>query len=378
MPRPRLMLVLLAAAAWAHAPLTPALRGPLRTEGARIVDSTGATGRFRGAVLPDLDAATAATLGAMRIRWNFNAVRIPVRVSDWQRDGRAYLDRVGIAVAPARDAEMIVILVAEGEPANGFRAACAAAFRDVLNVVFSLSRRRAATADWPALFDTIRAAGARQIVSAPADTPIRGENVVYEAPVAVGSGNVFGSLLGRVPVYAGEWGLTDCPALPSDPLAVSDLVFKTLYDFDDRGISWTASDFAPESLLRAAIGYEPSAFGSGWRCGQPGMGEAVLTWMSGDPTGFGCLRKDAIASAAGRPVQAPHPPDNCCPFTSSKWVPRRTGLGAWMAPEDCRWNWGEPRCSSMAIPRRYSSPVNTSSTCKRRQRSRRGRKRSSE
>jgi len=314
MPAPRPLLALFAVAAWAHAPITPALAGPLRTEGARIVDSTGAIGQLRGAVLPDVDAATTATLGVMRRRWNFNAVRIPVRVADWQRDGRAYLDLAAAAVARAREAELAVILVAEeSTPSAATRAfwtACATQFRDSPNVIFSLFRQAPAGTDpavWQDLFNAIRATGARQIVASPVGATITGENILYEAIPAVGGGNVFGNLPGRVPVYAGEWGLTDCSALPLDPRAVSDLVFTTLYDFDDRGISWTASDFTPGGLLLDAAEYEPASFTPAWRCGQPGMGQTVLTWMTGDPIGFGYLRKEAISSAAGGPSSPASP-----------------------------------------------------------------------
>jgi uncharacterized protein (TIGR03437 family) len=288
---PRLLFALLAVAAWAHAPITPPMRGPLRVDGPRIVDSTGAPGQLRGAALPSVDAATVATLGVLRLRWNFNAVRIPLNVSEWQRDGKAYLDRVAVAIGRARDAELIVILAAGND--RNFWTACATAFRDTPNIIFSPGA--------PEPYSAIRATGARQIVSIPTNATVQGDNLMYEANLVVGAKDSFGTLPGRVPVYAGEWGPTNCNALPTDPRAVSDLVFLTLSELDTRGIHWTAATFEPGSLLQDTTDYEASVFENTWRCGQPGMGQTVLSWMTGDPTGFGYLRKEAIASAAGGP-----------------------------------------------------------------------------
>jgi len=317
--------VLAAVCGWGHAPISPVIRGPLRVEGTRLLDGAGNVVLLRGATLADVDAATAVTLGAMRIRWNFNAVRIPVSGSVWQREGSAYLDRVGAALDRARAAELAVVLVADVEgDAGAFWAALAGRFRDRPEVIFSLTRRPVAFADWTAwqtamqrLFDAVRGAGARQVVAVPAvsfagwtvEREIRGSDVLYEASPGVGAlpMAVFGELAGRRAIYAGEWGLLTCGGLPGDPRAVSDLVFGALFAFDDRGVSWTAAGFAAGSLLARAGEYEPSVLEPGWRCGEAGMGEAVLTWTTGDPIGFGYLRREAIASAAGGPATAPAP-----------------------------------------------------------------------
>jgi len=295
---PRFLFALFTVAAWAHAPITPAMKGPLRVDGPRIVDATGVPGQLRGAALPNLDAATVAALGTMRLRWNFNAVHIPVEPSQWQREGQPYLNRAAAAVARARDAELIVFLSAAEPATPAFWAACATALRDTPNIVFSLG----AGANSQDIHDAIRNAGARQIISIAFGSAVRGENLIYEAPLAVGAKDPFGTQAGRVPVYAARWGPTDCALLPPDPRAVSDLVFTTLSDLDTRGIHWTAATFEPGSLLQNITDFEPSLFAADWRCADPGMGQTVLSWMTGDLTGFGYLRKDAIASAAGGPA----------------------------------------------------------------------------
>jgi uncharacterized protein (TIGR03437 family) len=53
--------------------------------------------------------------------------------------------------------------------------------------------------------------------------------------------------------------------------------------------------------------FEPTTLDSAWICGvltnpQPGMGQVVLLWLTGDPTGFGVIAADQVASAAGGPA----------------------------------------------------------------------------
>ncbi len=321
MPWPRpLIPFLLAAALWAHAPVAPPLRGPLRVEGARILDAAGAPVLLRGAALPSLDAATPATLGVLRVRWNGNSVRIPISPSAWQREGRPYQDRVAAAVALANQADLAVILaVSEPSAPPTFWTECATRFRNTPNLLFALPRPASPTTDWDQwraqlqqALDPIRAAGATHIVAAPALSfegfPLTAlppaANVLFESltPVSPAAIRSFGPLLGRAAVYAGAWGLSSCNGLPASPREVNDVVFTNLFDFDDRSISWTASQFAPGSLLTDIDDYTPSAITPAWQCGQPGIGETVLTWITGDPTGFGHLRRDAIASAAGGPA----------------------------------------------------------------------------
>ena len=176
-----LPVLVFAAVAWAHAPITPAARGPLRVEGVRLVDAAGDVTQLRGAVVPNADAATVATLGVMRLRWNLNAVRIPVETAAWQREGRPYLERAVAAVARARDADLIAILAPDALAA-GFWEEWALRFRDTPNVVFSLFRAGAAQQS----FDAIRRAGARQVVAVPVEADVRGDNVIYEARLPLG------------------------------------------------------------------------------------------------------------------------------------------------------------------------------------------------
>ena len=261
-----LLLAVMAVAVWAHAPITPAMRGPLRVEGARVLDAAGVVGQMRGAVLADVDSATVATLGVMRLRWNFNTVRIPVRAAD--------LGRVAAVVERAGAADLVVVL-ASIETSTAFWGALAGALREAPNVVFSVGSAE--------MLGVIRGAGARQIVAVPLSGGlVAGENVIYE-----GAGP-FAGFAGRVPVYAGEWGAAG--------LAGSDAVFQAMYDFDVAGVHWTALGFGAGGLVRDTVDYAGTA-----------VGETILSWMTGDPIGFGYLRKEAIASAAGGPASPAAP-----------------------------------------------------------------------
>jgi uncharacterized protein (TIGR03437 family) len=257
-----------------------------------------------------------------------------------------------------------------GLPAPGladFWRAWAAYFRDNPRVIFALFTRPAATSipghapgrrqasDWQVwlrggtladgrraagmqdLMDAIRSTGAAQVVSAPgfhdrlgfqdftAEFYVRDSNVLYEvhpyyhlfltnAERTAG----FGSLAARFPVYAGEWGLRlledlpACRAVPRELPRIGDLLFETMSYFDLNVTSWTAYSFQPGRLIRDFDLYPATRLDNLWTCGQevspqPGMGEFVLVWLTGDLEGFGALNPDLVASAAGGPAGAVAP-----------------------------------------------------------------------
>src|SRR5262245_57219290 len=87
--------------AMAHAPVLSAIKGPLVVKSNLLVDQDSQAVALRGVVMPGLEvmdaspdsadaqnvaAMTAATFGVMRLRWNLNAVRLPVSVAAWLRD----------------------------------------------------------------------------------------------------------------------------------------------------------------------------------------------------------------------------------------------------------------------------------------------------
>jgi uncharacterized protein (TIGR03437 family) len=305
-----------------------------------------------------VEAMTAFTFRVLRQRWNMNALRLPVSPAVWERDGEAYLRTIAAIARTANDERLVVVLAATGGPVPGpaaqrFWSACAAYFKDSPLVIFSLFDEVAAGSGadawrlWKSggtlpdgrpiigmqtLVAAIRATGAAQIVSVPGlrDAPgfrgflppayIEDANIMYEAHIyfdryandAERFSN-FGFLAAEFPVYAGEWGLaltedsSACSAVPAEPAAALTLLFTTAASFDVREISWTAATFEPGSLIAEFNELAPTLLDRPWTCGQtlnpqPGMGEFLLLWMTGDPGGFGYITPDLVANAAGGPA----------------------------------------------------------------------------
>jgi uncharacterized protein (TIGR03437 family) len=372
-------------AGWCHAPPTLAPRGALRASGNTLLDDAGRRIHLRGVLLPGLNSPDPApeaeaalnrvTFAVLRYRWNMNAVRLPVSVPLWQRDGQEYLNRVAEVVRLANGEGLVVILAACEDRASGapadlglptpavadFWRAWAAHFKDNPGLVFSLYQQpsprhlpgylpgQRRPEEWQAwlrggtlaggervagmqdLVDAIRSAGAAQPVSAPAFHDalgfqglgsgqfLRDPNVLYEfhpyfdlALTDAQRDTSFGVLSARFPVYAGEWGLTlttdgpGCRQVPRDIPQTIELLFQTLSYFESHEISWTAAAFQPRNLVLDFESYAPTLLDRLWTCGQvltpqPGMGELILLWLTGDPTGFGAISRDQVASAAGGP-----------------------------------------------------------------------------
>ncbi|HEY1241728.1 MAG TPA: cellulase family glycosylhydrolase, partial [Bryobacteraceae bacterium] len=252
-----------------------------------------------------------------------NAVRLPLSVASWQAGGQAYLDRAASLVSAANAEGLIVILGAHENgvalpdaAAADFWKSAATFFKSTPGVVFSLfdepsprgiaGDRTAAWRAWAAamqpLADAIRAAGASQPLAATAfqdgldfqgfgrDFFLRDPNVMYEVHTSAATDDArdrnFGFLTNDVVIYAGEWAAVGgaCPVTSDDTLAA-------LSYFDRRGVSWTASDFAPGSLIADYDDFTPSK-----TCA---AGPAILLWMTGDPLGFGSIDATQIANAAG-------------------------------------------------------------------------------
>src|SRR5207247_707132 len=118
-------------------------------------------------------------------RWNMNEVRFPADVTSWRRAGQAYLDGIAKAVAAANSEGLVVVLAAVGNEPEGlpgaetaaFWQAAATTFRSTPGTIFALYNepvRRGGTGwrEWrnamQPLVTSIRAAGAKQVIAAPA------------------------------------------------------------------------------------------------------------------------------------------------------------------------------------------------------------------
>ncbi len=322
---------------------TPAPAGPFHVSGNQILDSKGRPFLIRGTqVAPfhpetaahdnraglDYGAHSATTLSAIRLRFNMNAVRIPLDLRESAKPG--YFPALAEVVRRANQMDLLVILAAgEKDRFQDRLPSYAAYFKNYPNVMFETSFEPG-TGN---LVHAIRAAGASQPVivmdgiSAALDDP----NVIYEvSPRYLNLGtdadrdaNV-GVLARTVPVLA--TGLDpelndakECSALPSDPTAASALVEGNLNYFDAHSISWTVSSFVPGKLIRDFSLHDATSLENGWTCGQPdtvpaGIGRIIQAHMRGSVerelfvvSGAGGLdiARGAFALAYG-PVMAEH------------------------------------------------------------------------
>jgi uncharacterized protein (TIGR03437 family) len=313
--------------------VTPAAAGPFRVEGNRIMDAHGRAFQMRGTQLPDFHLNTAAwnnrgaedygahsstSLSAIRLRFNMNAVRLPLDV----RDGVSpeYLAELGRVVRRANDMEMVVVLAAR-DPGTKLPSAavqqfwrqCAGYFKDYRNVIFdafsdpdptavadahSAEGWQAWSGAMQAVVQTIRGTGAQQpvILSSWKDerlfegfaAGLPEANVLYGVTGEYASTSTdsqrdarFGFLSHRVPLLAGGWDLhlddaAACAAIPQDPSEASTLVENNLSYLDAHGISWMVSVFEPGKLIKDLADHDATSLENGWTCGPEGHRYAGL------------------------------------------------------------------------------------------------------
>ncbi len=267
-----------AVSAWAHAPVLPPVAGPLTVQGTRLLDrGTPITLRAMN-VPPEGLGQPRETFGILRVRWNLNAVRLPAAL--------------GVtAIQAALDSQLAVILA-------GSREADWRQWGANPRVLLEIDANADAAA--------VRSAGARHplVRLGPA---VNDPQVVYAARLTVGP-NLLDPLrphLGRAPVLAADWGApTGC---------VDESAFLALLEFENQGISWAAA---------ALPSYEPPTAESA--CAD--LKQTVLQWTTGDPFGFGFLRPDAIANAAGGPA-APLVPGALMTLFVEQLGPERPAAG---------------------------------------------------
>ena len=334
---------------------TLAPSGPFHVSGNQILDSKGRRFLVRGTQVPefhlntvahdnraglDYGAHSATTLSAIRLRFNLNAVRLPLDVRESTRPG--YFPAVANVVRRANQMDLAVILDARGGPSPSaedleFWSRCAAYFKSYPNVMFG-----GLTA--PEAVHAIRAAGALQPLFVPSSTAgLDDANIVYEVSPRYSDSREdsaldarIGSLASRVPVLAN--GLDpqlasekECAAFPSDPAAAAAMVDNYLNYFDAHAISWTISSFEPGKLIRDLSLHDATSLENGWTCGKPdavpaGIGRIVQAHMRGSVerelfvvSGAGGLdiARGAFALAYG-PVMADHDAQAYVPIAPTK------------------------------------------------------------
>ncbi|HWC98340.1 MAG TPA: cellulase family glycosylhydrolase [Candidatus Sulfopaludibacter sp.] len=307
--------------------ISTAASGPYRVQANRLLDVHGRVFLMRGTQLPafhlstaawnnraadDYGAHSATSLSAIRLRFNMNAVRLPLDVSD--AASPEYLAELARVVRRINEMEMVAVLSAR-EPNAGlptaataeFWSRCAAYFKSYPNVVFDgfADPDPAAVADahspagwqaWTAAMQTvihaIRQTGATQPVIAASWKDARlfeglpalldDANVVYGVTGEYADTRTdadrdahFGFLAARAPVLASGWDLhlndaVACAALPQDPSATSAIVESNLNYLDTHQISWMVSEFEPGKLIKDLSDHDATSLENGWTCG-PGV-----------------------------------------------------------------------------------------------------------
>ncbi len=247
-------LLAIAYGARGHAPIAPPVTGPLTVQGSRLLDQ-GTPVTLRGMnVTAEGMRQPRETFGILRVRWNLNAVRVPASLG-------------AAVVEAALDSQLAVILTGSREPEWRRWGAHPRVLLEV---------------DAGTDIAAVRGAGARHPVVRPG--PIGNDpQVVYGARLATG-GSVLEPvrpLLGRAPVLATEWG---------EPSGCGgEAAFLALLALENEGVSWMGA---------ALPDYEPG--GEESACAD--LKQTVIQWTTGDPAGFGFLRANAIANAAGGPA----------------------------------------------------------------------------
>lgn len=222
--------------------ITPSPAGPYHVSGHEILDSKGRAFLLRGTQLPPFSLKTAAknsasgvtfgsysgtSLAAIRLRFNMNAVRIPIDAAEAIHPDS--LNELVSLVGRVNQYELLAVL-APAEPSD----ALAAQFKDYPNVLIEDGTLKAALVTWDLNFLDMAA----------------------------------------------------CAAIPSDPADAAAMVESKLKHFDEQGISYFVSTFEPGNLVKDLAYHDATSLENGWTCGQqaypqPGLGRVVQAHLKG-------------------------------------------------------------------------------------------------
>ncbi len=294
------------------------------------MDSAGRSILLRATSLPEYRRATAVresrsgidfgpysatSLSAVRLRFNMNAVRLPLDVRE--SDSPGYFAAVAKVVHTANRVDLIAILAAREPDAvmptartAEFWRRCAMYFKDYPNVMFDLfdnpspgsdAHSPAGWAAWRDGFDAaaraVRSTGAAQLILAAAWSDARqfegagsllaDANTIYEAAPRYADTRTdeqraahFGFLAAHAPVFV-RWDLdledrAECAVIPADPEAASAMVESSLNYFDAHSISWAVSTLVPGKLVKDLSLHDSTSLENGWTCGNAGYPAAGL------------------------------------------------------------------------------------------------------
>ncbi len=307
-----------------HQQRTLAPEGPFHVDGTRLRDARGRTFLIRGTNLPEFRPDTVAyqtrsgadfgpysgtSLSAIRLRFNMNAVRVPVAEGLTAAD----LTELTALVDRIHEFEMLAIL-AGGGPTVAHH------FKNDPNVIFE-------AASVPELL-AMRAAGARQPVVLASGSATTDPNTIQGVAPSFAGWRTESARKATYPEIAravlSRWDLNldatpECAGIPSDPSPATEAVQAHLAYLDRHNISWIVSEFVPAKLVRDLFQHDATTLNNGWTCGKPawppaGLGRVVQAHMrASDPMGFSIVgtgggievARGAIAMAYG-PAMGQH------------------------------------------------------------------------
>ncbi len=336
----------------ARSTLAPA--GGFHVAGNRIIDSRGRVFLIRGTETApfrldtaaydnhaglDYGVLSATTLSAIRLRFNLNAVRLPVDVVESTRPG--YFAALASVVRRANDMDLLVILAPEEDNAAPDRVPAkarersaerssagpepgladlraekikdyASYFKNYPNVMFETRGNAAGQ------IAAIRSAGAAQpVIAGEGNTSeVIDPNVIYEVTPALAASaseaarDAEFAVSRHAPVMASGLDLNldnaleldnaqGCSTIPGDPAQASELLQANLNYFDQHAISWTISSFVPGKLIQELSLHDATTLEYGWVCGKPdairaGIGRVLQAHMRAS-----IVREFFVVSAAG-------------------------------------------------------------------------------
>lgn len=284
-------------------PLTPAPNGPYRVQGKRILDREGKPYLLRATQLPPLSLVTlaensasgatygsytATTLSAARLRFNLNAVVIPVtEASLSDPDVLLEVDRL---IHRANSMHLTAILSAPAKVE--FWDATAKRFAGSPNLFFRLESQDPQANNAAKI--AIRQAGANQpIISS--DSALADSNTILDLPAAThrmtSSAALEAYFVAERPIFASSIDFdlvnkSNCSTLPADPSDAARFLRAQLSFFDAQSISWSASELSPGRLVKDLAYHDATSLEDGWTCGESkfvtvGIGRVIESYLRG-------------------------------------------------------------------------------------------------
>lgn len=272
--------------------------------------------------------------------WNMNALRLPISLWEYNTNPSKYMGYLDPIVQQANAAGLYVILDNHDDDKSGSPYGVGCAIPKAEDVIFwkfiaghyannpmvmfdlinepngitaqnylnggetvNCPNKPAVDVGMQAMVNAIRQAGANQIIVTIADITaqnptikLNDPNIMYTVHIyaKIGTQNAtqwdqaWGSLIGKAPLYYGEWAvlpnsLVPAQCQPYTPANADTLTNNFLQYMQQRNANWTAWEFRPYYLITSQTAFTPTTFAGNWTAcntgGQEGMGTDVKNYL---------------------------------------------------------------------------------------------------